>query len=232
METGAADSAGRARHAIVPFVVPASRALSILLRQLYAAACTGQASDVMEVVRIAWHAGHAMALVRWRHDGRWRWVASRGTHAPMLLWQAAHGEASVTSWPLIDADVQGMVWTSGQAEPGALPQAATVAEDDVLPHLAQALVLCWERDRGAEAADTDASASAARLRLAEMFHLTRREADVADLLARGAGPALIASTLGISRDTVRTHLKHVYRKTNTHGQCDVVRLMLAATAHR
>jgi DNA-binding CsgD family transcriptional regulator len=55
--------------------------------------------------------------------------------------------------------------------------------------------------------------------------------DVADLLARGADPALIARTLGISLDTVRTHLKHVYRKTNTHSQCDVVRLMLASS-HR
>ncbi|AXV84492.1 MULTISPECIES: helix-turn-helix transcriptional regulator [Ralstonia solanacearum species complex] len=216
----------------MPFVALASRALSILLRQLYAAACTGSAADVMEVVRIAWHAGHITALVRWRHDGRWRWVASHGTHAPTLLWQAAHGEVSVTSWPLIDAEVQGMVWTSGQAEPGALPRAAAVAEGDVLPHLAQALVMCWERDQGVALGDTAASASAARLWLAEMFHLTRREVDVADLLARGAGPALIARTLGISRDTVRTHLKHVYRKTNTHGQCDVVRLMLAAAGHR
>ena len=56
--------------------------------------------------------------------------------------------------------------------------------------------------------------------------------DVADLLARGADPACIARTLGISLDTVRTHLKHVYRKTNTHSQCDVVRLMLASSAHR
>jgi len=31
---------------------------------------------------------------------------------------------------------------------------------------------------------------------------------------------------------VRTHLKHVYRKTNTHSQCDVVRLMLALSARR
>lgn len=217
---------------IVPSVAPASRALSILLRQLYAAACTGSAVDVMEVVRIAWHVAHATALVRCRRDGRWRWVASHGTHAPTLLWQAAHGEASVTSRPLIDAEVQGVVWTSGQAEPGALPQAPLFAEDDVLPHLAQALELCWERDRDAGSGDTVARASAARLWLAEMFHLTRREADVADLLARGAGPALIASTLGISRDTVRTHLKHVYRKTNTHSQCDVVRLMFAAAGHR
>ncbi|MFD2425797.1 hypothetical protein ACFSUI_19085 [Ralstonia solanacearum] len=122
-ETGIADNTGHARQMIVPSGAPASRALSIVLRQLYAAACTGSAVDVMEVARIAWHVAHATALVRWRRDGRWRWVASHGTHAPTLLWQAAHGEASVTSRPLIDAEVQGVVWTSGQAEPGTLPQA-------------------------------------------------------------------------------------------------------------
>jgi DNA-binding CsgD family transcriptional regulator len=126
--------------------------------------------------------------------------------------------------------VHGLVWTTGPASPLVMPPAAPISVPDLLPHLAQALPLCWQRNAGTGDAAAQAS-EAVRLWLADVFRLTRREMDVADLLARGADPALIARTLGISLDTVRTHLKHVYRKTNTHSQCDVVRLMLASS-HR
>ncbi|WP_295490844.1 helix-turn-helix transcriptional regulator [uncultured Ralstonia sp.] len=201
-----------------------------MLRQLYVAACTGSPADVMDVARVAWQVQHAAAMVRWRHDGRWRWVASHGACTPMLLWQAVHGAHAVISWPLADTDVHGLVWTTGPASPLVMPPAAPISVPDLLPHLAQALPLCWQRNAGTGDAAAQAS-EAVRLWLADVFRLTRREMDVADLLARGADPALIARTLGISLDTVRTHLKHVYRKTNTHSQCDVVRLMLASS-HR
>jgi len=210
--------------------VSSSRTLSVLLRQLYVAACTGSPADVMDVARVAWEVRHAAAMVRWRRDGRWHWVASHGTSTPMLLWQAVHGEHAVTSWPLADADVQGLVWTTGPASTAVLPRAAPISMLDLLPHLAQALPLCWQRGGAGDAAAQ--ASEAVRLWLADAFRLTRREVDVADLLVRGADPALIARTLGISLDTVRTHLKHVYRKTNTHSQCDVVRPMLASSTPR
>ncbi|MCT7304985.1 helix-turn-helix transcriptional regulator [Ralstonia wenshanensis] len=208
--------------------VASSHASATVLRQCYVAACAGDATGVMNVLRDACGANHAAALIRWRVDGRWHWAASRGACSADVLLHAVRGDG-VETWPAVDAEVRGAVWLdyrkSGvpqHLQHGAAPQA-------LLPHFAQALPLCWQR----VAARTGFSpAQPASLWLTDAFHLTRREADVADLLASGSDPACIARTLGISLDTVRTHLKHVYRKTNTHSQCDVVRLMLALSARR
>ena len=62
--------------------------------------------------------------------------------------------------------------------------------------------------------------------IAAAFALTPREAEIAAWLARGADPAAIAETLGISRGTVRTHLKHLYDKTQTRRQGELIRLVL------
>lgn len=49
--------------------------------------------------------------------------------------------------------------------------------------------------------------------LAGACGLTPREFDVLRLLARGRSRARIGSELGIAEDTVKTHVKHIYRKT-------------------
>lgn len=60
--------------------------------------------------------------------------------------------------------------------------------------------------------------------LADSFRLTRREADVACLLVGGADIAAIAATLDLGIGTVRSHLKHVFRKTGTANQAALVAL--------
>lgn len=208
--------------------VTSPHASATVLRQCYVAACAGDAVGVMNVLRDACGADHAAAMIRWRVDGRWHWAASRGARSADVLLHAVRGDG-VDAWPMADAEVRGAVWLdyrkAGVPQPmqhGAAPQA-------LLPHFAQALPLCWRR---VAARAGISPAQPASLWLTDAFHLTRREADVADLLASGSDPACIARTLGISLDTVRTHLKHVYRKTNTHSQCYVVRLMLALSARR
>ena len=42
--------------------------------------------------------------------------------------------------------------------------------------------------------------------------LTRREAELLALLGQGRNPATIASDLGVSSETVRTHTRNIYRK--------------------
>lgn len=61
--------------------------------------------------------------------------------------------------------------------------------------------------------------------LAEMFHLTRRECEVAALLASGRDLAQIASALGIGLGTVRHHLKRVFQKTGLNSQPKLVALL-------
>ena len=48
--------------------------------------------------------------------------------------------------------------------------------------------------------------------------LTAREWEVLDLLARGDSAAEMAADLVLSTETVRTHLKHVYRKLGAHSR--------------
>lgn len=48
----------------------------------------------------------------------------------------------------------------------------------------------------------------------------------------GTGLVPIAEELSISVSTVRTHLKHVFEKTDTHRQAELVRLLLRGLAAR
>lgn len=60
--------------------------------------------------------------------------------------------------------------------------------------------------------------------LAALFDLTPAEAHVFALIAEGETQAEIASALDIEIGTVKTHLLHIFAKTGTHRQADLVRL--------
>jgi DNA-binding CsgD family transcriptional regulator len=47
-------------------------------------------------------------------------------------------------------------------------------------------------------------------------HLTKREVEVLRLLARGCTQAEAGAALGVSPNTVQTHLKSAYRKLDAH----------------
>lgn len=73
--------------------------------------------------------------------------------------------------------------------------------------------------------EPDAPAPIDKEALADNFHLTRREADVACLLASGADVPAIAAALGLGVGTVRFHLKHAFQKTGTANQAALVALV-------
>lgn len=54
--------------------------------------------------------------------------------------------------------------------------------------------------------------------LRTVFDLTPAEARVASLVAKGDGPAAIGEALGVSVNTIRSHLARVYQKTSAHDQ--------------
>lgn len=54
--------------------------------------------------------------------------------------------------------------------------------------------------------------------LRNMFGLTSSEARVAAFIAKGDGPKTIAQTLGVTINTVRTHLKNAFSKTSAKDQ--------------
>ena len=72
--------------------------------------------------------------------------------------------------------------------------------------------------------EADVEPDAARLR--RTFGLTAGEAEVAVRVARGMTLRSTAEELSVSIATVRTHLQHVFAKTDTHRQAELVRLLL------
>lgn len=61
--------------------------------------------------------------------------------------------------------------------------------------------------------------------LAARYGLTATEAEVARLAALGRGMPFVAAALGVSINTVRTHLKAVYGKTGVNHQAALIRLL-------
>ena len=74
--------------------------------------------------------------------------------------------------------------------------------------------------------DTGPDAEALRA----LYGLTAAEAAFAAELARGRTLDQIADGLGVSRHTVRGHLKAVFAKTGTHRQAELVGLLLRSAA--
>ena len=58
--------------------------------------------------------------------------------------------------------------------------------------------------------------------------LSRREVEILELLAEGLANKEIAARLGISSETVRTHLGHIYEKLHVQGRTEAVTKYLKA----
>jgi DNA-binding CsgD family transcriptional regulator len=68
--------------------------------------------------------------------------------------------------------------------------------------------------------------------LSELCGLTPAEAQVVRLVADGLAPKLIATRLGVSLATVKTHLHRGFRKTGARGQADLVRRIARVAPQR
>ena len=66
--------------------------------------------------------------------------------------------------------------------------------------------------------------------LIDLFGLTRRESEVALTIVAGHGLRAAAQQLGIALTTARTHLQHVFEKTNTRRQSELTSLILQVSA--
>jgi DNA-binding CsgD family transcriptional regulator len=61
----------------------------------------------------------------------------------------------------------------------------------------------------------------------ELFRLSERETDVANLLLAGHSPESLAAVLDISPNTARIHIRSLFRKTGANRQSELIRLLLA-----
>jgi DNA-binding CsgD family transcriptional regulator len=103
-------------------------------------------------------------------------------------------------------------------DPGSLRHATTIVSARNTPSL---LDLGSEADLVIFIHDPAHSAPTTR-HLQLVFELTRREAEVVILLAEGLSPKAISTSLRVSVETVRSHLKRVLQKTGAHSQAELV----------
>lgn len=68
--------------------------------------------------------------------------------------------------------------------------------------------------------------------LTQLFGLTPAEAGLALEVVRGGSSESMAGRLGISVNTVNTHLRRIFDKTSTHRQADLLKLLLALSMER
>ncbi|WP_333491975.1 helix-turn-helix transcriptional regulator [Eggerthella sinensis] len=66
--------------------------------------------------------------------------------------------------------------------------------------------------------------------VANTYLLSRRETEIMFFLAKGHNAAYIQEKLYISEGTAKTHIRHVYKKTNVHSQQELMRLVESAEA--
>ena len=59
------------------------------------------------------------------------------------------------------------------------------------------------------------------------FDLTAREQEVFTLIAQGESRASICEALTLSKETVKTHVRNIYRKMDIHSQQDALAAVVA-----
>jgi DNA-binding CsgD family transcriptional regulator len=91
----------------------------------------------------------------------------------------------------------------------------TAAED---PSAATALVMIIDPEQDAEPP---------KMLMRRLFGLTNAEAEVALRVVHGDALNPISADLAVSMATIKTHMNHIFAKTNTHRQAELVRLLLA-----
>ncbi len=77
--------------------------------------------------------------------------------------------------------------------------------------------------------ETDGPRAIDREAVADVFHLTTRESEIAALLTSGVDLEAIAARLGIGLGTVRHHLKRLFDKTDTHSQPALIARLMGFT---
>lgn len=125
---------------------------------------------------------------------------------------------------------QGDATSGGRGGPLRLPR--TSAKRDYVVLVAPLCVASEAFERSKPVAcilitDPEAAPRRPRSLLRQIYGLTASEARVAERLMFGESPEQAAAALAIKVATARVHLAALFRKTQTHRQADLVRLLLS-----
>ena len=89
----------------------------------------------------------------------------------------------------------------------------------IQPNLAKALL---RLSGPAGAADGASPAAGAPVPAANQTVLTQRELEILQIIAKGLSNNEVASVLGLSKATIRTHLEHIYEKLDVTNRVEAV----------
>lgn len=103
----------------------------------------------------------------------------------------------------------------------AVPEAFVTPQNTASPSSTEVVTAQIERTDAGRVPDPD-YLDHQSARLAQDFALTEREAEVFRLLARGRNVPFIEEELVISRNTIKTHIKHIYQKMDLHSQQELI----------
>lgn len=78
---------------------------------------------------------------------------------------------------------------------------------------------------GGGAAAPEAAIDTRCAHLASVHGLTEREGEVFALLARGRNGAFIQEECRVTRNTAKTHIRHIYQKLGVHTQQELIDLV-------
>ena len=78
--------------------------------------------------------------------------------------------------------------------------------------------------------DPEARAEPSAQNLQQLYDLTPAETRLATILAQGKNIVEAATELGVTQNTARTHLKHIFQKTGMKRQSELVQLLLNSPA--
>ena len=139
-----------------------------------------------------------------------------------LLALACNGQARLGS----DAGAD----TSCPAEPASSPNERDVGKPSPTPALEPSPVPAPTSSPASAAPSRDGTAFRDRFSkqmaaVREFYGLSAREAEVAELIARGNTVAHIAELLFVSENTVRTHSKRIYVKLDVHKRQELIDLV-------
>ena len=88
----------------------------------------------------------------------------------------------------------------------------------------------WGFVKPIEEADSSSEFEKSCTRLARQYRLSPREIEVFFLLSKGRNRAHIKEELVISDETVKSHVKNIYRKTDVHSQQELIDLIEGESA--
>lgn len=116
----------------------------------------------------------------------------------------------------------------GEIFVGVAPNQETVTIAILVVLIAALLIMIGSSflKRGAVAVSSEEGNLAHRIQAAtEQFHLSPREKEVLSIWATGRSGAYIEKKLFISKSTVKSHLNHIYAKTNTANREELLELL-------